>query len=185
MCIRDRRECGAAGSASGQTACPVCPTLRQSRSRHSHASPLCPGASLCPSYPSGCLFLFYLLGVGLPCHSIFCQFWLCEEAQCVYLRRHLGSPKKVMFSIFEENPYYFTQLLHQSVFLPTVHEDSLFFHPCQHLLFIYLLMITFRQAWGVMSLYFSDDYWHWTSLYMSVGHLSVLWRMTQVLWPFC
>ena len=26
------RECGAAGSASGQTACPVCPTLRQSRS---------------------------------------------------------------------------------------------------------------------------------------------------------
>ena len=24
---------------------------------------------------------FYLLGVGLPCHSIFCQFWLCEEAQ--------------------------------------------------------------------------------------------------------
>ena len=28
------RECGAAGSASGQTACPVCPTLRQSRSRH-------------------------------------------------------------------------------------------------------------------------------------------------------
>ena len=26
------RECGATGSASGQTACPVCPTLRQSRS---------------------------------------------------------------------------------------------------------------------------------------------------------
>ena len=26
-----------------------------------------------------------------PCRSIFCQFWLCEEAQCVYLRRHLGS----------------------------------------------------------------------------------------------
>ena len=37
------------------------------------------------------MFLFYLLGVGLPCPSIFCQFWLCEEAQCVYLRRHLGS----------------------------------------------------------------------------------------------
>ena len=36
-------------------------------------------------------FFFYLLGVGLPCRSIFCQFWLCEEAQCVYLRRHLGS----------------------------------------------------------------------------------------------
>ena len=40
---------------------------------------------------SGCLFLFYLLGVRLPCCLIFCQFWLCEEVQCVYLRRHLGS----------------------------------------------------------------------------------------------
>ena len=37
------------------------------------------------------MFIFYLLGVGLPCRSIFCQFWLCEEAQCVYLHRHLGS----------------------------------------------------------------------------------------------
>ena len=37
-------------------------------------------------------FFFYLLGVGLPCLSIFCQFWLWEEAQCVYQRRHLGSP---------------------------------------------------------------------------------------------
>ena len=36
------QECGTAGSASGQTACPVGPTLCQSRSRHSHASPLCP-----------------------------------------------------------------------------------------------------------------------------------------------
>ena len=36
---------------------------------------------------------FYLLDVGLPCHLIFCQFWLCEEAQCVYLRLHLGSPR--------------------------------------------------------------------------------------------
>ena len=42
------RECGAAGSASGQTACPVHPTLHQSRSCHSHMSPLCPG---CPSLP--------------------------------------------------------------------------------------------------------------------------------------
>ena len=37
------RECGAAGSASGQTACPVRPTFRQSRSRHGNASPLRPG----------------------------------------------------------------------------------------------------------------------------------------------
>ena len=92
------RECRAEGSASGQTACPVHPTLCQSQSRswsrHSNASPLCPGcpaAHLCPSYWSGCMFLFYLLGVGLPCLWIFCQFWLCKEAQCVYLHRHLGS----------------------------------------------------------------------------------------------
>ena len=85
-------ECGATGSASVQTACPVHPTLRQSQSHHGNVSPLRPGARLCPSYRSGCMFLFYLLGVGLPCLLIFCQFWLCEEAQCVYLRRHLGSP---------------------------------------------------------------------------------------------
>ena len=42
------RECGAAGAASGQTACPVCPTLCQSWSRHVHTSPLRPG---CPSPP--------------------------------------------------------------------------------------------------------------------------------------
>ena len=36
------RECGAERSASGQTACPVCPTLRQSWSRHGNASPLHP-----------------------------------------------------------------------------------------------------------------------------------------------
>ena len=47
------RQCGAAGSASGQTACTVRPTLRQSQSRHSHASPLHAGAHLRPSYWSG------------------------------------------------------------------------------------------------------------------------------------
>ena len=42
------RECGATGSVSGRTACPVCPTLSQPRSRHGHVSPLHPG---CPSLP--------------------------------------------------------------------------------------------------------------------------------------
>ena len=46
-------ECGTAGSASGQTACPVRPTLLQSQSGHGHVSPLCPGACLHPSYRSG------------------------------------------------------------------------------------------------------------------------------------
>ena len=84
-------KCGATGSASARTACAICPTLCQSQSRHSQASPLHPGAHLRPSYRSGCMFIFYFLGVGPPCCSILCQFWLCEEAQCVYLRRHLGS----------------------------------------------------------------------------------------------
>ena len=42
------QECGAAGSASGQTACPFRPTLHQSRSHHSNASPL---HSSCQSPP--------------------------------------------------------------------------------------------------------------------------------------
>ena len=42
------RECGATGSASVQTACPVRPTLRQSWSRHGKWSPLLTG---CPSPP--------------------------------------------------------------------------------------------------------------------------------------
>ena len=49
-------ECGAEGSAIGQTACPAPPTLRQSQSGHSHGSPLCPGARLRPSYRSGSMF---------------------------------------------------------------------------------------------------------------------------------
>ena len=83
---------GAAGSASARTACPVRPTLHQSWSRHGLVSPLHPAARLHPSYRSGWMFLFYLLGVGLPCRSIFCQFWLCEEAQWVYLHRHPEIP---------------------------------------------------------------------------------------------
>ena len=42
------RKHGATRSASGQTACPVGPTLRQSQSRQGHASPLRPS---CPTPP--------------------------------------------------------------------------------------------------------------------------------------
>ena len=45
------------------------------------------------------MIIFYFLGVGPPCCSILCQFWLCEEAQCVYLRRHLGSPDDSFFCV--------------------------------------------------------------------------------------
>ena len=86
------REYGVAGSASGQTACPIHPTLRQSQSRHSNASPLCPG---CPSPP--------LLPVWMNVYFLSPWCWtsllfdflsvlVVREAQCVYLRRHLGSP---------------------------------------------------------------------------------------------
>ena len=75
------RKCGAAGSASGRTACPIHPTLRQSRSRYgqcesspSHLPVSAPPTSLD-------VFPFHLLGVGLPCHSTFRQLLLCEEAQ--------------------------------------------------------------------------------------------------------
>ena len=58
-------------------------------------------------------FFFIFLVVGLPYNSIFSQFWLffvctlllsffwlCEEAQCVYLCPHLGQ-KKRYFLIFK------------------------------------------------------------------------------------
>ena len=55
VCFAPRRssglsvcECGATGSASVLTACPVCPTVRQSLSCQGNASPLCPG---CPFLP--------------------------------------------------------------------------------------------------------------------------------------
>ena len=69
VCFTPRRlsglsvhECGAAGSANGQTACPVRPTLRQSRSCHSHMSPLHPVPISAP--PTGldeCLFFISLV----------------------------------------------------------------------------------------------------------------------------
>ena len=55
-------KCGAAGSASARTACAICPTLFQSRSRHSYASPLHPVSLSAP--PTGldeCLFFISLV----------------------------------------------------------------------------------------------------------------------------
>ena len=92
-------------SASGRTACRVHPT-----NHHISGSgrvppclescpPLLP-VSAPPTSLDECFFFIYLV-VGLPCGSIFCQFWLFfvlklsffwlwEEVQCVYLRVHLG-----------------------------------------------------------------------------------------------
>ena len=58
-------ECGASGSASGQTACPICPTLRQSRSHQGHTSPLPPPPAVPVSAPPTslgvCFFFIYLV----------------------------------------------------------------------------------------------------------------------------
>ena len=59
-------ECGSAGSASGQTACHIGTTLRQSRPARATGVLSASAARLHPSYWSGWMFLFYPLGVGLP-----------------------------------------------------------------------------------------------------------------------
>ena len=60
------RECGASGSARGQTACPVPPTLRQSRSCHGDQVLSTPVPVSAP--PTGldeCLFFISLVSVPL------------------------------------------------------------------------------------------------------------------------
>ena len=97
------RECGATGSAShhlvGSPSCSLACCLPQSTTLESSLPWLPISAS--PSGLDECFF-FISLVAGLPYSSIFCQFWLffvfklllsfwlCEEAQCVYLRLHLG-----------------------------------------------------------------------------------------------
>ena len=105
-------ECGATGSAShhlvGSTSCSLaCPTLQSATSLGPPAAalPRVLSARLSGSaLPTGLgeCFFFISLVVRLPYSSIFCQFWLfvfklllsffwlCEEAQGVYLRLHLG-----------------------------------------------------------------------------------------------
>ena len=65
-------KCGASGSSSGQTACAVGPTLRQSRSHHSNASPLCPSCLSPPLLPVwlNVYFLFPWCWTHLPLDSL-------------------------------------------------------------------------------------------------------------------
>ena len=60
------------------------------------------------------VFIFYFLGVSPPCSSILCQFWLCEEAQCVHLCRHLGSCPIVILNHIRING------MHHGPFPPTI-----------------------------------------------------------------
>ena len=91
------RECGAAQSASHRLA--VCP--------------------LHPSYRSGWVFLLYLLGcrtciqfdflsvlvVFLFLNLLLSFFWLCKQAQCVYLCLHIGW-KSLIHCLFNRGIYY-------------------------------------------------------------------------------
>ena len=100
------RECGAAGSASGQTACPVRPKLCQSQSRHGHASPLCPGARLCP--PTGlevCFFFIYLV-------SDFLAIRFSVSSGCAR-RRSVSTYAAILVlpkSFFMGKPFYFLEI---------------------------------------------------------------------------
>ena len=84
-----------AGSASCRLACPSPPATAVPRVLSAWLLISAPPTSL-----DECLF-FNSLVVGLPYSLIFCQFWLffvfkllsfwlCNEAQCVYLHLHLG-----------------------------------------------------------------------------------------------
>ena len=72
-------ECGATGSASCRTACPVRSTMRHLAESPAVALPQVLSAWLPISAPPTHLdecFFFNSLGVGLPYSSIFWQFWL-------------------------------------------------------------------------------------------------------------
>ena len=88
-----RRKCGTTHSASHRLACLVAQLP----------------VSTPPTGLDGCVF-FNSLVVELPYSSIFCPlwlyfvfklllsfFWLCKEAQCVYLRLHLGRNSHLSF----------------------------------------------------------------------------------------
>ena len=103
-------KCGAVGSASCSLAGPV----PQSSTPLGPPDTALPGVLLvrlpvsAPSIGMDECFFFISLVVRLPYSSIFCQFWLvfvvklllsffwlCKEAQCVYLCLHLGrNPRK-------------------------------------------------------------------------------------------
>ena len=106
-------ECGATESASGLTACPVSPTIHHVSGSWRQWSP---PPQLPVSTPPTSLdkwFFFISLVVGLLCSLIFCQFWLifvfklllsffwlCEEAQCVYLHLlHLGFSDDIILNM--------------------------------------------------------------------------------------
>ena len=98
-------ECGAKGSASCRTVCPIpqSTTLLGPPATTLLKVSSAPTAHLHPSYWYGGMFLLYLLGCQTSIQFDFLSvlvvivfklllsfFWLCEEAQHVYLCLHIG-----------------------------------------------------------------------------------------------
>ena len=77
------RECGVTGCASVRLPAWFVPHSSSLGPAMATRVLSAPAAGLYPSYRYGRMFIFYLLGVRIPCLSIFCQFWLCEEARSV------------------------------------------------------------------------------------------------------
>ena len=118
-------KCGTTGSTShhleGSASCSLPASCRLACSSQESAASLGQPVTILPRVLSGqlcvsappthlveCVF-FNSLVVRLPCSSIFCQFWLffvfkllfyffwlCEEAQCVYLCLHLISKSELL-----------------------------------------------------------------------------------------
>ena len=67
-----------------------------------------------PTSLDECLFSISLVLVPLAVRFS-CQFWLCEEAQCVYLRRNLGSHVGIFFLGLKKCAFYFTNMILYSI----------------------------------------------------------------------
>ena len=113
----------------------------------SHSIPLCRCTNL--FYP-----VIYPWTLGLFPDIGYCK-WCCYEQRNAYILSNwwfrilrICSQKwghwviqQFYFLFFEETPYCFPQWLHQSAFLPAVHEGSLFSTSHQHFLFVDVLMM--------------------------------------------
>ena len=95
------------------------------------------------------------------------------------------------FLIFEVSPYCFPQWVHQSTFPPIVPKGSPFSTSSPALAVCWFIDDEHSDRCEMVShysfvLHFSDDYWHWASFCISVGHLYVLLgeMFTQVICPF-
>ena len=138
------RKCGATGSASGQTACAVRPTLCQSRSRHGNSSPLLPG---CPSPP--------LLPVWMNVYFLFSWCWtsLPFDFPSVLVVRGgavcLPTPPSWFSSIF----FFFNYIIQRSHFgcMSEGNEITIlkiYLHPLQHC--VHCSIIHNSKIWAVL-----------------------------------